>query len=324
MKDYIPPFTLTERVLKKLTEISNILDSIENYKFINKPKMNKDLKVRSIHSSLAIEANTLSLNEVKTIIDGHLIAGDKREITEVKNFSRAYDMMKNIDPLKVENLLKIHEIMMKDLIKDAGNFRVKGVGVFDGDLPIHIAPDGKMVPQLIRDLFLWYFESELPVLIKSSIFHYEFEFIHPFSDGNGRMGRFWHTILLGSWNEIFYSLPLEEVIRKRQNEYYESIAISNSKANSEEFVYMILSSIEQSLKIRQKEENSFLYDENINLILKILEDGPKSAVEIMKMAGLKHMPTFRKNYLNRALEKGVVKMTIPDKKNSPNQKYKKA
>lgn len=194
----------------------------------------------------------------------------------MKNGYDNYELMLSLDPYSVNDLLKAHKMMMEGLIPENGKFRSGGVGVFDGDVVVHMAPLARLVPGEIQDLFDWYKSPEIYPLIRSAIFHYEFEFIHPFADGNGRMGRMWHSLLLGKWNEIFYWLPIEELIRSRQQEYYDALG-----------------------------------DEEL------------SAAQIMERLDLSHRPTFRKNYLNSALAQGVIEMTIPDKPNSQNQRYRR-
>ena len=212
------------------------------------PHLRKENRIRTIHSSLAIEHNSLSLAQVTAILDGKRILGNPNEIREVKNAYDTYEMMLTLNPYSVKDLLKAHKMMMEGLIPENGKFRSGGVGVFDGDVVIHIAPPAKLVAGEIQDLFDWYQVSEMHPLIKSAVFHYEFEFIHPFADGNGRMGRMWHSLLLGKWNELFYWLPIEELIRNRQREYYDALGKSDKEADSSAFVELMLEIILDTLK----------------------------------------------------------------------------
>lgn len=234
-----------------------------------------------------------------------------------------------MNPYSIGDLLKAHATMMNGLISESGYFRSGGVGVFDGDVLIHMAPPAQLVPEQIQDLFEWYKHSSIHPLIKSAIFHYEFEFIHPFADGNGRMGRMWHSLLLGQWKEMFFWLPIEELIRARQKEYYDSLGKADKEADSAVFVEFMLEIIWDTLKEitilgNQTDQETDQDDEPVSKLLKVLGDDTVSAVTLMKRLNLSHKPTFRKNYLQPALDLGVIERTVPDKPKSKNQKYRKS
>lgn len=240
--------------------------------------------------------------------------------------------MLRLDPASVDDLLKAHKLMMNGLVSENGKFRSGGVGVFDGDMLIHMAPPAGFVPEHIHNLFAWYQQSELHPLIKSAIFHYEFEFIHPFADGNGRMGRMWHSLLLGKWKDLFFWLPIEELIQFRQKEYYDALGAADKQADSAGFVELMLEIIRDSLTEvtvvgRSTDQHSDqVADQDktpTERLLYVLSDKTLSATELMDRLGLSHKPTFRKNYLNPALEQNLIERTIPDKPNSRNQKYRK-
>ena len=240
--------------------------------------------------------------------------------------------MLRLDPASVDDLLKAHKLMMNGLVSENGKFRSGGVGVFDGDMLIHMAPPAGFVPEHIHNLFAWYQQSELHPLIKSAIFHYEFEFIHPFADGNGRMGRMWHSLLLGKWKDLFFWLPIEELIQFRQKEYYDALGAADKQADSAGFVELMLEIIRDSLTVvtvvgRSTDQHSDqVADQDktpTERLLYVLSDKTLSATELMDRLGLSHKPTFRKNYLNPALEQNLIERTIPDKPNSRNQKYRK-
>ena len=326
MSKYQPPFHMTDKITNLIAAISEQLGQI---KVLSKgnltPHLRKENRIRTIHSSLAIEHNSLSLEQVTAIIDGKRILGNPVEIKEVKNAYTTYEMMLTLDPFSVDDLLKAHEAMMKELISENGRFRSGGVGVFNGKALVHMAPPANMVPGQIQDLFSWYKASEIHPLIRSAIFHYEFEFIHPFADGNGRMGRMWHSLLLGRWNEIFYWLPVEDLIRSRQEEYYKALGKSDRDADSSAFVEFLLQVILDTLQNTTVVGNDEVEEQKDPLVDTLRETIGKdtlSATEIMKRLGLSHRPTFRQNYLNPALSHGVIEMTIPDKPNSRNQKYR--
>ncbi len=326
MSKYQPPFHMTDKITNLIAAISEQLGQI---KVLSKGNLThhlrKENRIRTIHSSLAIEHNSLSLEQVTAIIDGKRILGNPVEIKEVKNAYTSYEMMLTLDPYSVDDLLKAHETMMKELISENGRFRSGGVGVFNGKALVHMAPPANMVPGQIQDLFSWYKASEIHPLIRSAIFHYEFEFIHPFADGNGRMGRMWHSLLLGRWNEIFYWLPVEELIRSRQEEYYKALGKSDRDADSSAFVEFLLQVILDSLQnttVVGNDEVEEQKDPLVDTLREAIGKDTLSATEIMKRLGLSHRPTFRQNYLNPALSHGVIEMTIPDKPNSRNQKYR--
>ena len=326
MRKYQHQFHMTDKITNLTAAICELLGQIKilsNGKF--SPNLRKENRIRTIHSSLAIEYNSLSLEQVTAIIDGKIILGNPVEIKEVKNAYASYEMMLTLDPFSVDDLLKAHEAMMKELISENGRFRSGGVGVFNGKALVHMAPPANMVPGQIQDLFSWYKTSEIHPLIRSAIFHYEFEFIHPFADGNGRMGRMWHSLLLGRWNEIFYWLPVEELIRSRQEEYYKALGKSDRDADSSAFVEFLLQVILDTLQnttVVGNDEVEEQKDPLVDTLREAIGKDTLSATEIMKRLGLSHRPTFRQNYLNPALSHGVIEMTIPDKPNSRNQKYR--
>ena len=329
MSEYKPPFHMTDRITNLVAEISEQIGRIRVLSHGNlNPHLRKENRIRTIHSSLAIEHNSLSLEQVTAIVDGRHILGNPNEIREVKNAYDAYEMMLSLNPYSVKDLLKAHRMMMEELIPENGKFRSGGVGVFDGNVVVHMAPPARLVPGEIDELFAWYRSSEIHPLIRSAIFHYEFEFIHPFADGNGRMGRMWHSLLLGKWNELFYWLPIEELIRSRQQEYYEALGKSDKEADSSAFVELMLEIILDTLKEttvvgKAEKDGTDKLSPSVQKLLDAMGDEELSAAEIMDRLGLSHRPTFRTNYLNPALDQGLIEMTIPDKPSSRNQKYRK-
>ena len=246
--NYAPPFTMNDKIRALVKSIDEELKRVDIKPGKINPKLRKENRIKTIHSSLAIEANTLSLEQVTSIINGKRVLGNPNEIREVKNAYDAYELMLEMKPISIDDLLRAHKLMMQGLIKENGMFRSEGVGIFDGDKLIHMAPPADLVAGEVEDLFTWYENSDLHPLVKSGIFHYEFEFIHPFQDGNGRMGRFWHTVLLGTYNEVFYWLPVEELIQSRQKDYYDALAMSDKKVDAAYFVELILELILEALK----------------------------------------------------------------------------
>lgn len=345
MSDYRPPFHITDKIISLISEISEQVGRITVLQEGTvSPHLRRENRIRTIHSSLAIEHNSLSLEQVTAILDGKRVLGNPNEIREVQNAYQAYELMLQLDPLSVEDLLKAHRLMMNGLVPENERFRSGGVGVFDGDVLIHMAPPAEFVPQHIDNLFSWYQHSELHPLIKSAVFHYEFEFIHPFSDGNGRIGRMWHSLLLGKWKELFFWLPVEELIQSRQQEYYDVLGSADRQADCTEFAELMLEIIRDSLKEvtvvgraadqvsdQDTDQDGDQVERRITdhhgtpteRLLSVLGRDTLSAAELMKRLGLSHRPTFRKNYLNPALEQKLIERTIPDKPNSKNQKYRK-
>lgn len=333
MSDYKPPFHMTDKMTSLIAEISEQVGRITVLQEGTiSPHLRRENRIRTIHSSLAIEHNSLSLEQVTAILDGKRVLGNPNEIKEVQNAYEAYELMLRLNPASVDDLLKAHKLMMNDLVSENGRFRSGGVGVFDGEVLIHMAPPVEFVPEHIQNLFAWYQKSELHPLIKSAIFHYEFEFIHPFADGNGRMGRMWHSLLLGQWKEMFFWLPIEELIQSRQKEYYDALGAADKQADSAGFVELMLEIIRDSLteitvvgrSTDQDSDQVTVQDKMpVERILSALSDETLSATELMERLGLSHRPTFRKNYLNPALEQKLIERTIPDKPNSKNQKYRK-
>lgn len=333
MSDYKPPFHMTDKITFLIAEISEQVGRITVLQEGTiSPHLRRENRIRTIHSSLAIEHNSLSLEQVTAILDGKRILGNPNEIKEVQNAYEAYELMLQLDPSSVDDLLKAHKLMMNGLVPENGKFRSGGVGVFDGEVLIHMAPPSAFVPEHIHNLFAWYQQSELHPLIKSAVFHYEFEFIHPFADGNGRIGRMWHSLLLGKWKDMFFWLPIEELIQSRQKEYYNALGVADEQADSAGFVELMLVIIRDSLKEvtvvgrSTDQDGSQVTDQDkapVDRLLSALGYDTLSAAEIMERLGLSHRPTFRKNYLNPALEQNLIERTIPDKPNSRNQKYKK-
>lgn len=337
MNDYKPPFHMTDKITFLIAEISEQVGRITVLQEGTiSPHLRRKNRIRTIHSSLAIEHNSLSLEQVTAILNGKRVLGNPNEIKEVQNAYEAYELMLHLNPSSVDDLLKAHKLMMNGLVPENGKFRSGGVGVFDGETLVHIAPPAEFVPEHINNLFAWYQQSELHPLIKSAIFHYEFEFIHPFADGNGRIGRMWHNLLLGKWKELFFWLPIEDLIQLRQKEYYDALGMADKQADSAGFVELMLEIIMDSLKEvtvvgRSTDQDSDQVTDQdsdqdklpVERLLSVLGNDILSAAQLMERLNLSHKPTFRKNYLKPALEQNLIERTIPDKPNSRNQKYRK-
>lgn len=324
MNNYTPPYNTTEEMLELVSEIMECLGQISGVNDLAKlPKLRRANRIKSIYSSLAIEHNSLSLEQVSDIINGKRVLGAPDEIQEVKNAIDAYKLLENLDPYKINELLKAHKAMTNGLIEESGNFRTREEGVFAGERCIHVAPPAKNVPSLMQDLFDWLNISKTHPLIKSSVFHYEFEFIHPFRDGNGRMGRFWQTALLSRWKPIFAWIPVESMIIDKQEEYYTAISQSTAAGNSNPFIIFMLEAFLKAIKGLVEDSNDHMnhISDRVRQLMNIIKDYPMSSIELMKLLRLKSRETFRQNYLMPALESGLIGMTIPEKPTSRNQMY---
>lgn len=329
MENYKPPFTITNEILSYVSSISEKIGRITATSNLQaKPHLRKNNRIRSIHSSLKIEANSLSLGQVRDVINGKMVLGEQKEIQEVKNAYAAYERFSEINPYSIRDLKLFHGIMTKYVVEESGDFRHGEEGVFNGEQCIFMAPPARLVPQLINELFGWMQEAQGSVhpLILSSVFHYEFVFIHPFSDGNGRMARLWHTAILSKWQPVFEYIPIESRIEKFQDEYYDAIAKCHLAGASTIFIEFMLAQIDKilddlSAQIREDNEQVSIY---VKKLLEIMEyDIPYTSKELMDKLGLKSKEGFRRNYLRPAIDMNLIRMTIPDKPNSKNQRYAK-
>ena len=252
---YIPPFTVSAEAINMIAEISG---QIERYAIRLEQedglRLRKANRITTIHSSLAIEGNTLSEDEVRDIIDGKNVVAPIRQIQEVKNAIATYELYPSLNPFSVKDLLKAHGVMMQALVDDAGKFRRSGVSVFSEQGLVHMPPPADRVPMLMDDLFAWLKESKDHLLIRSCVFHYEFEFIHPFIDGNGRTGRLWQSLILGKLHPLFEHLPVENMVYANQQAYYDAITASTNAGQSGPFIDFMLNEIYKTLKAHQGEE----------------------------------------------------------------------
>ena len=330
MDKYIPPFEISNEMLKKVSDIMEKIGKLDSFTNLDKtPYLRKQTKINSVHSSVAIENNPLSLEQVKDVINGKLVIGEQKDIQEVKNAYKAYEMLKDINPYSIDNLKKVHGVMTFLVEEVSGEFRTSSEGVFDDNGNcIFVCPPGDRVNSLMNDLFEWLNENKDTIhpLILSSIFHYEFVFIHPFTNGNGRMIRLWQNSILYKWKDIFEYLPIESKIHKYQDEYYDSIAKCHKNANSNVFIEFMLKMIDETLDEAISTSYIPLTNEtiNINKLLDVMTSvKPMTATEIMEKLGIKSKETLRGQYLDPAIKKGLVNLTIPDKPTSKNQMYYK-
>ena len=254
-----PPFEINERIMADVIEIAELVGRVSvTDKISMNPTLRRTNRIQTIYSSLAIEQNTLDIEQVTAVLSGKRVIAPPKDIAEVQNAYEIYDNMDKLNPYSIDDLLKAHSVMERGLLNEAGEFRSRPVGVADSEGNIlHFGTLPQYVPKLVQELLEWTEKSEIHLLIKSCVFHYEFELIHPFADGNGRMGRLWHTLLLSKWNPIFAWLPIESIIHDNQSEYYNAINVSNNNGNSTVFIEFMLSVIKQALQesINDKPKN---------------------------------------------------------------------
>ncbi len=330
MEKYVPPFVLTNEILEYISSIMEKIGSISTFNNLSKfPMLRKQNRIKSIQSSCSIEANSLSLEQVEDVINGHNVIGPQKDILEIKNAINAYDIAFEKNPFSETDLKSVHLVMTKGVVKNPGKYRIGGEGVVDGNgNVIFIAPPGKMVPELMTNLFLWAKENfnSVNTLILSSVFHYEFVFIHPFGDGNGRMARLWQNLILSKWKPIFEFIPIESLIKKYQSEYYDAIAQSNKNGDSTVFITFMLKMIDFSIKDLISQASLTINNTNVysNKLLRVLVRNKWfTSKEIQGLLKLSDRANFRKNYLDPAIKLGLVVLEFPDKPTSKIQRYKK-
>ena len=293
MKEYIPPYQITNKILNYVADIMKKLGEANYFESLNKyPELRRKARIQSIHSSLAIENNQLSLFQVEDVINGKNVFGEQKDIQEVKNAYKAYDEIEKINPYSIEDLKRIHGILTFAIEDDAGKFRNHGEAVYDGDIQIFMAPPHTMVPILMKDLFSWLKTAEKTInpLIYSCVFHYEFVFIHPFSDGNGRTARLWQTAILSHWEKVFTYMPIESMIRKNQEEYYKVIDNCNKAGNSTEFIEFMLKMIDDTIDemiTTQKTTQKTTQETTQEKIIEIIKNNPRiTQIEMSKNLNL--------------------------------------
>ena len=326
MENY-PPYTITDKMLNYVSDIMKKIGEANYFESLNRyPELRRKSRIRSIHSSLAIENNQLSLFQVEDVINGKMVIGEQKDIQEVKNAYEAYEQIDKVNPYSVDDLKKIHGILTFLIEKDAGKFRNHGEAVYDGNIQIFMAPPHKMVPTLMDNLFNWMIENKDKVnpLILSLVFHYEFVFIHPFHDGNGRTARIWQTAILSNWEKAFTYLPIESMIKKNQEEYYKVIYNCNKAGESTEFIEFMLKMINDTIddvinSREMKDKLELLLSENESKIIECIKRnvliGAKDIIEQTSIAD-----RTARRILSKLAENGMIE--IVGNNQSPNKKYK--
>jgi Fic family protein len=310
---YQPPYTITSKIIDLISQISESIGRLTVLAEIqDNLKLRKANRIRTIQGSLAIEGNTLSKEQITAILNGKPVIASPKEVQEVRNAIKAYEEFQQWQSTDESDLLKAHQFLMTGLIDEIGQYRHGGVGVMSGDQVVHMAPPANQVTRLMSELLQWLAQSDVHPLIQSSVFHYEFEFIHPFADGNGRMGRLWQTLILSRWNPLFAHIPVESLIYQNQSAYYDALKASTDQTDSAPFIEFILQMIFDAIQSSKETDQDTVQDTVQEY----------SLTELMSLLDLSHRPTFQQNYLNPAIEVGMIERTIPDKPKSPKQKYR--
>ena len=321
---YQPPYTITSSIVSLVADISErigyLLALESEARTLYLRRINR---IRTIQGSLAIEGNTLSQEQITAILEGKRVIAPPREIQEVKNAIKAYDIFQQWYPACEKDLLAAHEMLMTGLLDAPGRYRSGGVGVMAGQTVVHMAPPANRVPLLMSDLLSWVEATREHPLIASSVFHYEFEFIHPFEDGNGRMGRLWQTLILARWNPLFAHIPVESLVHQHQQEYYAALNSSTKQGDCAAFIEFILTMVQKAVSGCQTPQVAPQVTPQVGRLLQTLV-GDMSRDQMQKIIGLHDRKSFRELYLAPALAAGLIEMTIPEKPNSRLQKYRLA
>lgn len=353
---YEPPFSITPSALSIVADISEAVGRISaQTDSALDLRLRRVNRVRTIQGSLAIEGNTLSEDQITALLDGKHVIAPPREIQEACNAISAYDQLEGWDPASEKDLLKAHSVLMTGLIDNAGCYRQKNVGVVEGKAVIHMAPPSARVPHLMQGLFRWLQSTKHHPLVASSVFHYEFEFIHPFSDGNGRLGRLWQTLILSRWNPFFLGIPVESLVYTHQQEYYAALQQSTQQGQVTLFIEFMLARIRDAVfglaqqvtpqvsqqvtpqvgqqvsqKVSQKvgqkvtRQVTTQVGQQVSQILLLLSGASQNGLsrqELQDACGLSDRNSFTRRWLRPALEAGFIEMTVKDKPNSRMQRY---
>lgn len=336
MASYALPLTITPKILNLVAQISEQLGRFAERKQQTQAlRLRRANRIRTIQGSLAIEGNSLSLEQITAVLEGRPVIAPLREVQEVKNALAVYERFSELDPQCEADLLHAHKLLMLGLMDEAGCYRSGEVGVMSGKQVIHMAPPASQVPRLMSDLFAWLKTTEQHPLIASAVFHYEFEFIHPFADGNGRMGRLWQSLILADWNPVFAHLPVESLVYRQQQAYYAAIAQSTEATDCAHFVEFMLDAIWQALLEGIEQEaasegqarlesrlESQLESKLASQLMVFLAKGELGKAEMARQLGHQTVPGELHKQIRRLVELGVIAMTLPDKPSSRLQKYR--
>lgn len=325
MTCYHPPFDLTDEILELVGEIETALGRLsadlspERHILLRRAN-----RIRTVHASCAVEGNTLSAEQVEAVLEGRRVQGPEKEILEVQNALGAYDRLEKWDPVDIRDLRTAHGVLMAGLVDHPGEFRRGAAGIAGAAGIVHVAPPADRVLHLVGDLLDWLDEADVHPLVKGCVVHYELEFIHPFVDGNGRLGRLWQTLILGRWNPLCLLLPVEHVISDRQPAYYAALRDSDSIGRSTPFIRFMLDAIRESLDDLVSGEAMASTPQVTPQVKRLLAtcEGELSRAWLQERLGLADRKHFRNAYLLPALDAGLIEMTIPEKPQSRMQRYR--
>ncbi|MFH0256557.1 Fic family protein [Vibrio rumoiensis] len=324
-----PPFTINSRILNLVAQISEKVGQLsQTLPQAVDLRLRRINQVRTIHGTLAIEGNELTQEQVTAILGGKRVIAPVKAVQEAKNAIAVYEQLLQWHPQDESDILAAHKVLMLGMVDSAGQYRQSGVGVMKAGQVIHMAPPANRVPTLMVELLAWLQQSDDHALIRSCVFHYEFEFIHPFADGNGRMGRLWQTLILAKWQPLFAYLPVENIIHQHQERYYQAINASTQQTDSAPFIEFMLGVIQQALNELDRTDESILTPQvnpqvspQVRALLQVMT-GEMSREELQHACGLKDRKSFRQRYLKPALDEKWIEMTIPDAPNSRSQRYR--
>lgn len=338
MPAYQPPFQITPTILALVAEISEQLGRWSLNLGVDEglsPQLRRGNRIRTIQASLAIEHNSLTVEQVTAVLEGKRVLGLPREIQEVRNAFSAYEQLPHWQPYNSQHVLAAHGLLMQGLVDDAGRWRNSGVGIYRDQQLLHMAPPPSQVQRLMADLLAWLKQSTVHPLVTSCVFHYEFEFIHPFSDGNGRMGRLWQTLILSKWKPALAYLPVETVIRNQQSEYYAALSAADQASDATGFVefmlQVLLAAMQEVVLATPHSDLPAPSRHQVGTKLKLTSDqlfvfehmeGEMSLVDLMALVNRKDRTKFRQQVLAPLIDLGLVEATIPDKPTSSRQKYR--
>ncbi len=313
-----PPYRITTDILSRVAEIAEAVGRAEAAGLSEDLRLRRINRIRSIQGSLAIEGNILTEDQISTILDGKPVIAPPRDVQEARNAIKAYDRYERWNPASEADLLNAHQVLMTGLVDAPGHYRSGGVAVMGQDGIQHVGPPAARVPSLMAELLAWLRRTDEHPLIASSVFHYEFEFIHPFEDGNGRMGRLWQTLILTRWKTLFAHVPVESLVRARQSDYYQAIRESSSQGESTPFIAFMLDTILAAVAPPQEAPH---VTPQVKRLVSVLA-GEMSRRDILHALGLSDRKSLRERYLRPALQHGYAEMTRPDAPSARNQKYR--